>query len=597
MHGSTDTGELTTGNKKLILAVALLQGLLLYLLHASPAVASWSPLWRYLCFTPVLALPPLVIVSVAPRLARGYWWLLLGFGGLLALLAAYRGAQCTPSASIQCDQPLSFALCIAIASFIVAFLLRACATGSTHLRRPDYPALFHFSWDNALTAALTLVFVGIFWLILFLWQALFKLVGIDFFRELFRHDWFIYPVSWVVGGCGVILFRAQQGFVLTLKRLLRTMLVALLPLLAVLVIVFLATLPATGLQPLWDTGRGSALLLWLVALLLFFANGVIQDEQPFSRYPQLLNRTLLLALVLAPIYAVIAHYGLYLRVVQHGWTPGRLWGFAAALTLTLVALSYCLAILRRGALWTGWLRHLNIGLAFWVLAVCLVTQSPLVDFWKISAHSQVARLQDNKVSAQAFDFFFLRRQLGKPGLEAIRQLAQRDDISADPKLAAYLDKLQRPDINLWELRENPATQAQRNATLAQLAVYPAGAVLPATVTDNLQLIGNQCSGEQPRCFWLRQDINGDGVDETLLFALARPHRQQIILFSAADAGSGGAAVAAGQGAPQLSYYALQAPMDFAKLRDTIASGNFRTAPTRWQALYSGDTLLFDPGAR
>ncbi|WP_346838228.1 DUF4153 domain-containing protein [Microbulbifer sp. SAOS-129_SWC] len=597
MQGSADTSELSASNRKLIFATALLQGLLVYLLQAWPAVADWSPLWRYLSFTLVLALPPMAIVSVAPRLARSYWWLLLGYGALLALLAAYRGSQCTPDALIHCKTPLSFILSIGIASFIAAFLLRACATGSAQLRRPDYPALFHFSWDNALTAALTLTFVAIFWLILFLWQALFKLVGINFFQELFRQDWFAYPVSWLVGGCGAILFRAQQGFVLTLKRLLRTMLVALLPLLAVLVIVFLATLPATGLQPVWDTGRGSALLLWLVALLLFFTNGVIQDEQPFSRYPKLLNRILLLALAVAPIYALIAHYGLYLRVVQYGWTPERLWGFTAALTLTLVALSYCLAILRRGAHWTGWLRKLNTGLAFWVLAVCLVTQSPLADFWKISADSQVARLQDGRVAAQDFDFYFLRRHLGRPGLEAIQQLAQRPEISADAKLASYLGKLQQPGDPLWKLRDNPAAQAQRNAALAQLPIYPEGATLPVEVTNNLQLVSRQCSGPQPRCFWLRQDINGDGVDETLLFAGAQSRRQQIILFTPRDSSNDTAALAPAAGTPRLSYYPLPAPMDFAELRKTIASGNFRTAPTRWQALYAGDTLLFDPGAR
>ena len=593
MHGSSDQPadnltehqDLGQPEKRLILIAAILQGLALYTLKSWPAVEQWSPVWQTLCYTVAIAIPPLIIVSIAPRLSHSYWLIIAGFALVIGLLAGYRGYQCTPQELVRCNWPYAFILTSIIATFIVGFLLRACATGSTHLRKPRYPALFHYSWDIALTTGLTLVFTGIFWLILLLWQALFKLVGIDMFSQLFSKDWFIFPVTGLVAGSGAVLFRSQQSFVLTLKRLLRTMLVALLPLLAVLTIVFLATLPFTGLQPIWDTGHGSALLLWLVALLLFFTNGVIQDEFPFARYPKWINRVLLLALLLAPLYAGLAIYGLMLRVQQYGWTPERLWGFVVALTLALLAASYSLSILRRGEHWAEWLRNINTGLALWVLAVCLITQSPLVNFWKISANSQVARLEDGRVDPATFDFYFLRQKLGRPGYEALKQVTTFTAIEQDKPLAAYVRELLKPTGSGWDLRQNPAQQRPTKKKIRGMEVLPAGHSLPDAF--NTQRYLGDCEQTAVNCIWLAKDLDGDGSDEFILFS----HRTReggenfltVVAFALIDGhwreiGNNNHTVAE----------------TFDSLRQRLQSVETETRPPRWPALYLGDERLFDP---
>ncbi|QIL90769.1 DUF4153 domain-containing protein [Microbulbifer sp. SH-1] len=583
----SDADSLGAPEKHLILAAALIQGLALYALKFFTAVDAWSPVWQYLSYTLVIAIPPLVIVTVAPRLARGYWWLVTGYAVLLATLAAYRGYQCTPADQVYCGDPHEFVPTIAIATFIVAFLLRACATGMARLRKPEYSALFHYSWDNALTAGLTLVFTGIFWLILFLWQALFKLVGVAFFHELFEEDWFFYPVTWLVAGSGAILFRSQQSFVLTLKRLLRTMLVALLPLLAVLTIVFLATLPFTGLQPIWDTGRGSALLLWLVALLLFFTNGVIQDDFPFARYPRWINRVLLLALVVAPFYTAFALYGLWLRIAQYGWTPERLWGFVVALTLALLALSYSLSILRRGERWSEWLRRINTGLALWVLAVCLVTQAPLVNFWRISADSQLARLQDGRTELADFDFFFLRRELGRPGWEALQTLEKLPQVQQNHALTAYLQELKGETDGIWKLRENPLQAQAREQKLREVAVLPEGAPPPPDSAE-LDLEARSCNEERRSCLWLVRDLDGDGNPEYLLFRHSERGQgdHHWLTITAYSSGLEGWATIARNN--------RKTNETFEELQQRLKQDTFNLRPSRWQTLYLGDELLFDP---
>ncbi|HEY8567707.1 DUF4153 domain-containing protein [Microbulbifer sp.] len=584
----TDTESLGVAERRLILTAALIQGLALYALKFFAAVDTWSPVWQYLCFTVAIAIPPLVIVTIAPRLARGYWGIVAGFALLLALLAGYRGYQCSPAELVYCGEPVEFVPAIVIATFIVAFLLRACAGGAARLQKPQYPALFHYSWDNALTIGLTLVFTGLFWLILFLWQALFKLVGVDFFHDLFERDWFFYPVTWLVGGCGAILFRSQQSFVLTLKRLLRTMLVALLPLLALLTIVFLATLPFTGLQPIWNTGHGSALLLWLVAVLLFFTNGVIQDEFPFARYPKWINRLLLLALVVAPFYAAFAIYGLWLRVAQYGWTPERLWGFVVAVTLALLAASYSLSILRRGQHWAEWLRRINTWLALWVLAVCLVTQTPLVNFWRISADSQLARLHSGRVQLADFDFFFLRHKLGRPGWQALETAKEMPAVRQQDQLTTYLEALQGKTEEIWKLRENPLHQSAEVRKLLDIQVLPQGRSLPEAFAPANSY---KAPDEKWQRIWLARDLDGDGGDEFLLFShsgepLKHRNNRYLLTITAYGLVNGAWQVVASDN--------REIDEDFPSLRQRLAGGELENRPSRWQSLYIGGELLFDP---
>ncbi|WGL15409.1 DUF4153 domain-containing protein [Microbulbifer bruguierae] len=587
-HGEnlSDSESLGATEKRLILAAALIQGLSLYALKYFDAVDAWSPVWQYLCYTLAVAIPALVIVTIAPRLARGYWLLVAGYMLLLALLAMYRGYQCTPASLVYCGWPHGYETVVGIATFIVAFLLRACATGVEQLQRPQYPALFHFSWDNALTIGLTLVFTGIFWLILFLWQALFKLVGVGFFRELFEKDWFIYPVTWLVAGCGAILFRSQPSFVLTLKRLLRTMLVALLPLLAVLTIVFLATLPFTGLQPIWDTGRGSALLLWLLALLLFFTNGVIQDEFPFARYPTWINRILLLALIVAPLYGAFAVYGLWLRIAQYGWTPERLWGFVVALTLFMLAAAYCISILRTGGHWAGWLRRINTGLALWVLAVCIVTHSPLANFWRISADSQVARLRDGRMALADFDFYFLRRNLGREGLEALREVQTLPVVKQSPEISDYVDRLLAVDKNSSrQLRKHPLSDEKTTRRLHDIPVLPDGSVL---VTEfDAKHEARDCVHVNRNCLWLIQDLDGDGTSEYLLFLhTTRRDDNNWLKVSAFSKTEGKWR--------NFASDSREVTLGFTELQQQLRQQSPELRPSRWHSLYLGHELLFDP---
>ena len=89
---------------------------------------------------------------------------------------------------------------------------------------------------------------------------------------------------------------------------------ALLPLLAFIALIFLIALPFSGIKPLWDTGYASFLMMWLIALVLFYINAVHQDgsgEAPYKSYPTIFIQGVL---VLIPAYVLFCIYSIYLRI-------------------------------------------------------------------------------------------------------------------------------------------------------------------------------------------------------------------------------------------------------------------------------------------
>ena len=69
----------------------------------------------------------------------------------------------------------------------------------------QYPRLFACAWRNKLALAEAGLFTGLFWLLLFLWQMLFHMLGIEYFRELFEEPSFVYPVTSLAFGCALHL--------------------------------------------------------------------------------------------------------------------------------------------------------------------------------------------------------------------------------------------------------------------------------------------------------------------------------------------------------------------------------------------------------
>ncbi len=302
----------------------------------------------------------------------------------------------------------------------------------------SYEVLFTYSWRNFLVLALAALFILAFWLILMLWAGLFRVIEIDFFSELFRKDWFLFPVLGFAHGLGVMIFRELTRIIDNITRLLQGLIKLLLPLVVLVAVIFLLALPFTGLEVLWSTGRGTALLLWLSALLLFFSNAVYQDGRGANPYPPIVHRLIYFGLCALPVLSALSLYGLMLRLNQYGWTVGRSWGFLVWLVLALFSAGYVWGIVTRRAAWPEALAKVNTIMGLVVLALMLLANSPLMDFRKISLNSQLARVDSGEIQVEGFDFFYAHQHLARPGYLALERM-KVDIGDSNPQLLEMIE--------------------------------------------------------------------------------------------------------------------------------------------------------------
>jgi hypothetical protein len=347
--------------------------------------------------------------------------------------------------------------------------------------------------DLAVRALLGLVFTALVWLVVFLSDALLGLVGIDLVEDLLE----VGPVPYVVtgGAFGLALgvaaelgARAERPGLGT--RLLRVLVPVVLPVTAL----FLAVVPVVGLDAVFRD-RSAAMTLLAMALAgaaLVTAAAGTRPAEAAAGLPAQAARGLAL---MVPLLAALAVWAIWLRVAQHGLTPGRL---IAALGAAL-ALAHGLglaALALRGAAWSDGVRRVNrlAALAAIVLAALLLT--PALDAEALSARSQLARVAAGRIAPAAIDLAALDRW-GTAGRAARAELTARARASGDAALAAALA---RPGA------EGPRAvlRADRLARLAAtLPVQPPRAaafrdrVLAALSDDELAAWDEACARPQP----------------------------------------------------------------------------------------------------
>lgn len=439
-----------------MLALSLVQGLVLLLLWRAMTNETWpsqTPLVNFPLWTFSIAWPLLLLLSLEVGNTLRVVRLAGAFSAILVLLAVYIGWQATPFGEFPVGSMLAiFIATLTVACFKALMYMQQRAAGLPL----TYEVLFAFSWRNFLVTALAAAFMGGVGGLLALWASLFQAIGIDFFKELFSEDWFLFPALAVAFGIGVFIFRNLTRVIDSVTSLLAGLMRLLLPLVVLIMVLFLAALPFTGLAPLWETGRGTSLLLWLNAATLFFINSVYQTGRQ-TPYPDLVHRLLCPGIALLPIVSVLALYGLYLRVDQYGWSVARCWGLTVAVLLGLFSCGYLWGIIRRRWDWAENLPRVNIVMGGAVLALMLLVNSPLLDFRSISLASQVGRVEAGELEWREFDFDYVSRRLGRPGFLELQTLVAQLAVS-DPELAerisrmiepVRLGKIETPD-DFWE---------------------------------------------------------------------------------------------------------------------------------------------------
>lgn len=514
MDAMLETGRATLGGQRPLFAArlitGLLQGLALYALYFAAEHGSWPRTLPAVFGALALAAgyAPVVVLAGVGRLAKrtlALWTLAATLA--LALLGWHDVARQVLEPH---EQPPFLTFPTLAFSAAALFIAHHLIVPAARTRRwvAAYHDYFDGTWKAGVQLALSLGFTGVFWLLLHLGAALFRIIGLGLLDDLLGEAWFSIPVTCLVFATAVQLTDVRDGLIRGVRTVALMLLSWLLPVIAVLVAGFLLALPFTGLDGLWGTRSATALVLSSAAALIILINTAYQDGRPDNLPPRALRVGVRAASVLVAPLVGLAFWGLMLRIGQHGLTPDRIIALACASVGAVYAVGYLLAAVRRGA-WMKPLERTNVAAAVLSVAVILALFSPLLDPARLSAANQTARLERGAVAAGDFDFDFLRFESGKAGAAALDRLTRSEDAEV-ARLAKAAQ--QRPR----RIYSSPA-ELRRQAREVRL-VPVEGQATPESFSAQIEGLSDLlifCAHDRP-CLLRRLDLDGDGREEVLV---------------------------------------------------------------------------------
>ena len=516
------TGAATPATGRSRLAVGLLQGLALWGLTEAVEQKVWpatqGPVFGALAMMALLA-PFVVLGGLGGLRQRTLIVWSLAAAALLALLGAHDIYRRGAFDVIDWVGPAVMGYGAA-GLFIGHHLIAGADADRRFIGR--FATYFDIAWKHGVQLVLAAGFVGVFWLVLFLGAALFKLIGIGVVQDIIEERWFAFPATTTMFAAAVQLTDVRHGLIRGIRTVALTLLSWLLPVLVGLAAAFLMALPFTGLEPLWGTRRATAILLSASAVLIILINAAYQDGQPDTPAPLLLRWAAKIGGVLLAPMTVLATYALGLRIGQYGLTPDRVVAAACVFTGLCYAAGYGWAAVRPG-IWMKRLEITNVAVAFVVLGLLLALFTPIADPARLGVNDQMARLKAGRVTPEAFDYAFLRFDGQRYGRAALERLVKQGG-EAGKRAAAALAAGDRGDL------PDPARPVRLPVFVE---VLPKGRALPAGFLD-LRGAANDgglgdCTEKASPCLALLVDLDGDAREEVVLSA------GWVMLVSSADA--------------------------------------------------------------
>ncbi|HIA4609676.1 hypothetical protein [Salmonella enterica] len=261
-----------------MLLTGLLQGVLCYLLMAW--LVPQNSDWLFYGMPATIALSSMLLLTVVSFKQRALWgWLGLTFVVVLAMSGWLKWQVEAVEKWRLAELLWLYGLRLVLMAMLVLPWMQYQLHSQTGSAR--YPQFYLRLWHNVLTLFIVLVANGLFWLVLLLWSALFRLVGIRFFSTLFfETEAFIYVTIGLITALAVILARTQSRLVAAVQKLLTLIATGLLPVVSLLALLFIVTLPFTGLEAISARVSAAGLLSTLTLMLLLLV--AIVKEQSYS---------------------------------------------------------------------------------------------------------------------------------------------------------------------------------------------------------------------------------------------------------------------------------------------------------------------------
>jgi len=572
----------------IILIAALVQGWGLYGLHHALDANHWparDPGWLIALYT-VATLVPLTLELLA-RYARdrAFWLILLVLSAACLYVGWHQGA--TQLELTDRNRLVEGNFSYAVPLFVLWLMMLPFVQGRLASGRwkVPYALLFAAAWRNKLVLAEAGLFTGLFWLLLELWQTLFHMLALDFFRELFEKPLFVYPVTAITFGIALHLIGSIDRLTsVVLEQLLNVLkwlgLVA-----GTLLALFTAALALKlpGLVFSGERAIGAAWLLWLVAVVVLLLNAAFRDGSVLRPYPRWITTALRFVVPLTVVISSTALYALIVRAQNYGITVERVWAFVVAGAALIYSVGYSIAAFRPGP-WMGQVARVNVFVALALMSVIFLVLTPVMAPERLAANSQlevILKRPLQSINARnnwESPFHYLRFDAGVYGREKLQKLAALQGHPNAEKIRLLATNA-LGQANRWQRADKESPEELR-ANLASVAIYPEGRTLEpglidTVVADQLRhasvLAGMECSRDNTAGVFV--DLNGDGTDEFVLLHVyggtAYEHRD-------------GAWVRIG------NVVADPANSDWPGLRDRLAKGEFSATVPTWKSLTVGD---------
>lgn len=505
-----DSAEISRTTRWGMIFIGLLQGTLCYLLMTY--LVPHNDGWLFYGMPATIAITSALLLTVVSFKQRALWfWMALIFVVVLAMSVWLKWQVEDSDKWRQHDVFMFYGWRL----LLMAMLALPWIQYSLHVSREQarYPHFYRQLWLNTLTLLIVFVANGLFWLVLLLWSEMFKLVGIPFFSTLFFDtDWFGYVAFGLITALAVVLARTQSRLVTAVQKLLTFIATGLLPLVALLALMFILTLPFTGLEAISQRVSAAGLMSTLTLLLLLLMAIVREPQKEALPYPGALRYLIKCSLIVAPIYMLIAGWSLWVRIQQYGWTPERLYGVLVVVVLLVWSFGYLASILRRGRNPLELQGPVILGVSLLTLGLLVLLSSPVIDAWRISVNSHMGLYHSGRIKPDQVSLYMLDHS-GKPGRAALEALQKDVAFNQDSKRRRDLNSLLQGSRD--PVKELTATQLVSKVVIAPGSQKPDDAFWTFVKTQGYRI--TSCA-EQNACVLVSQDLNADGHPEQVLYA-------------------------------------------------------------------------------